>query len=231
MCAMSEMCWRCWRPKSNCLCPWIKEADTGITFVILMHPKEAYHQRTGTGRLAALSLKDSQIIIGIDFTENGKLNALLSDPAYYPVLLYPGKDAITANDPDLREHLAGGRRLLVIVVDATWLLAKKMVRLSRNLHALPKISFTRGYRSEFTFKREPKPDYISTIESCYYLVKELQEVHLAKECDVEPMMQVFRRMVSVQLACEAIRKEKEGPGPQHAFKMRHASERKPLISR
>lgn len=34
---MSEMCYRCFRPKSNCLCPYIHEADTGVKFVILMH--------------------------------------------------------------------------------------------------------------------------------------------------------------------------------------------------
>ena len=93
---MSEMCYRCFKPKSNCLCPYIKEADTGVKFIILMHPKEAYHQRTGTGRLTALCLKDSEILIGVDFTNDPKLNALLENPAYQPVMLYPGDEAMNA---------------------------------------------------------------------------------------------------------------------------------------
>lgn len=130
---MSEMCYRCFRPKSNCLCPYIHEADTGVKFVILMHPKEAFHQRTGTGRLAQLALQESEIIIGIDFSGNERLNKLLGDPHYYPVMLYPGVDAYTSDSPLLRQQVGKGRRLLVVVVDATWFLAAKMVRLSRNL--------------------------------------------------------------------------------------------------
>ena len=61
-----------------------------------MHPKEAYKQKTGTGRLACLSLIDSEIIIDVDFTNNKRLNALLADSQYFPIILYPGNDAITA---------------------------------------------------------------------------------------------------------------------------------------
>ena len=56
------------------VCDMIIPADTGIKFVFLMHPKEAYHQKTGTGRLTNISLCDSEIIIGIDFSENARLN-------------------------------------------------------------------------------------------------------------------------------------------------------------
>ena len=66
-----------------------------------MHPKEAYHQHTGTGRLACLSLKDAEIIVGIDFTHNAKLNRLLSDPDFFPMVLYPGEDSLTAEAWDL----------------------------------------------------------------------------------------------------------------------------------
>ena len=58
-----------------------------------MHPKEYRKQRTGTGRLAKISLKDSEILVGIDFSQNTRLQALLNDPRYFPVLLYPGEDA------------------------------------------------------------------------------------------------------------------------------------------
>jgi DTW domain-containing protein YfiP len=211
---MSEMCYRCFKPKSNCLCPYIKEADTGVKFIILMHPKEAFHQRTGTGRITALSLKESEIIIGVDFTQDTKVNALLSDPSYFPVLLYPGVDAYTADSPSLKIEL-GTRKLLVFVVDGTWPLAAKMVRLSKNLQKLPKLSFTKGYVSNYTFKKEPEPSCLSTIESCYYLVKELQEAGIAKDADVSSMPLVFRKLVEHQMESEKERRAVEGNGPQH----------------
>lgn len=220
---MSEMCYRCFKPKNNCLCPYIREADTGVKFVILMHPKEAYHQRTGTGRLTKLCLKESEIIIGIDFDENARLRELLSDPAYFPVLLFPGKDAYTASSPLLKEQV-GEKRLLVIVLDATWSLAAKMLHVSEILHTLPKLSFTRGYRSGFTFKKEPEEYCLSTIESCYHLVKELQESDIARQCDVESMPLVFKKMVDHQLESERKRRETEGDGPQHStFQKRYPS--------
>lgn len=211
---MSERCWRCWRPKSNCLCPYIQEVDPGMKFVILMHPKEAYHIKTGTGRLAQLSLKDSEIIIGIDFTHDERLNRLIHDPLYQPVLLYPSPEAVTARTLPVRK----GKKLLVIVVDATWFLARKMLRLSTNLMALPKISFEGGYRSEFTFKKEPEESYISTIESCVYLIRELQAAGKAKDCETEGMLDVFRRMVAHQIDSEKQRRALEGDGPQHPWK-------------
>jgi DTW domain-containing protein YfiP len=202
---MSEMCYRCFKPKSNCLCPYIKEADPKVKFVILMHPKEAFHQRTGTGRITALALKDSEILVGVDFSENKKLNKLLEDEAYYPVILYPGKDADTADSPLLKQRL-GNKMLLVIVVDATWPLAAKIVRLSKNIKTLPKLSFRKGYLSQFKFKQEPQEECLSTIESCYYLIKELQEAKIAGQCDIESMLIAFTRMVDHQLESERQRK-------------------------
>ncbi len=214
---MSEMCYRCFRPKSNCLCPYTEEADTGIKFVILMHPKEAFHQRTGTGRLTQLCLKESEILVGVDFTSHSRLNMLLSDCAYFPLMLYPGSDALNASSPLLKGKVQT-KKLLVVVVDATWFLAAKMVRLSKNLHHLPKISFIGGYHSQFAFKREPEPHCLSTIESCYYLVKELQGEGIAKQCNVEAMMGVFHKMVEHQIACEKKRRMLEGDGPQHPWR-------------
>ncbi|HPO02271.1 MAG TPA: DTW domain-containing protein, partial [Treponemataceae bacterium] len=66
---MFKRCYRCYKPQKACLCDYIRPIDTGIKFVLLMHPKEAYQQKTGTGRLASQSLIDSEILIGIDFTD------------------------------------------------------------------------------------------------------------------------------------------------------------------
>ena len=201
-----------------------------------MHPKEAYKQKTGTGRLAHLTLENSEILIGINFTQNARLKELLADERYFPVLLYPGEDAYTAES--LARNFGSGnctqgsgsnevqscdgvgfagfdcaqgaektarKQLLVIVVDATWFFAKKMLRLSPNLLELPKISFRAGYRSQFKFKQQPAEECLSTIESCYYLMKELQKekvfgVNLDADC--ESLMDVFKRMVDYQLESE-----------------------------
>lgn len=193
---------RCFRPVENCLCKYTEELDTGIKFVFLMHPKEAKRQRTGTGNLAHISLKDSEIIVGLNFAENTRLNQLLQDPQYYPVMMYPGEDAWTARKEGLKEVLEG-KTLLVLILDATWFCSRKMIEHNPFLLELPRISFYGDYRSIFTFKHEPRPEYISTIESCYYFIKEMQENSLVdKNINPEPMMNVFKEMIKFQLQAE-----------------------------
>lgn len=212
---MFTHCYKCFRPLKSCYCKYIQNFDSGIKFVFLMHPKEAYHQKTGTGRLAHLTLDNSEIIIGVDFTENKRLKTLLNDNQYYPVLLYPDENAWTAQKEDFGTTL-GDKTLLVIVVDATWFFAKKMLRLSPNLHKIPKISFRAGYRSKFLFKQQPAEECLSTIESCYYLIKELQTVGIAsREAKPEPLMDIFQRMIDYQLEAEKQRLESGIPCRYH----------------
>ncbi|MBO7639148.1 MAG: DTW domain-containing protein, partial [Treponema sp.] len=93
---MADICYKCLRPLASCFCGDLKQVDTKVKFIFLMHPKEAKRQRTGTGRLASIRLPGSMILVGVDFTDNPHLNALLNDEKYYPVLMYPGEDAWTA---------------------------------------------------------------------------------------------------------------------------------------
>lgn len=215
---MRDFCYKCFRPLDTCYCKWTSPVNCGVKFVLLMHPKEARKQRTGTGRLACLCLPDSEIIIGIDFTENERLNTLLNDPKYYPVLMYPGEDAWSARKEGFKEAV-GDRTLLVIIIDSTWFCSKKMIKLSSNINCLPKLSFYGSYKSIFTFKREPEEYCVSTIESCYYLIKELQENGMAPDqttCDPEPLMNVFKHMILTQLEKENERIASGQPG-NHAY--------------
>lgn len=199
---MSERCYKCFKPTTTCLCKYTKELDTGIKFVFLMHTKEAKRQRTGTGNIAHISLKDSEIIVGLEFTHNQRLQQLLSDPQYYPVMMYPGEEAWTAKKEGLKEAI-GNRTLLVLILDATWFCARKIIEHNQFLLDLPRISFYGDYRSIFTFKHEPRPEYISTIESCYYFIKEMQEIDFVdKSINPEPMMDAFKQMIKIQLQAE-----------------------------
>jgi DTW domain-containing protein YfiP len=169
-----------------------------------MHPKEAYKQKTGTGRLASLSLIDSEIIIGVDFTDNRRVNALINAEGefadFYPVILYPSPDAHFTDMPEFRAAI-GKKKLLVILIDATWYLARKMLKLSTNLKNLPKLSFKNEYRSQFQIKAQPAPACLSTIESSYYLIDELKTAGIVDmTADHSGLLTVFRQMINYQLS-------------------------------
>ena len=131
------------------------------------------------------------------------MKELCNDRRYEAVVLYPGKDAVTAAELKRNSPLTEGKTLLVILVDATWALARKMMGRSSLLQGLPRISFTRPYRSLFLFKTQPAEYCLSTIESAYYLIKELQEGGaVAGEISAEALMETFGKLIRFQLDCE-----------------------------
>jgi tRNA-uridine aminocarboxypropyltransferase len=196
---MSQKCYKCYRPLSTCFCPHIHPVDTGVKFVILMHPWEAYKQKTGTGRLTSLSLIDSEIIIDQHFDGNNRYKELLDSDDYYPMVLYPGSEAMTAAECDFPVR-GKGKKLLVFLVDATWIMARKMVYKTPSLQTLPRLSFTASYTSQFHIKRQPAEYCLSTIESTYYLIKELQDAGLSdSSVSVQGLMDVFALMNKIQM--------------------------------
>src|SRR3954467_1914752 len=74
-------CYNCFWLMEHCRCHLIKPFDTSIRFVILMHPMEAKREKLGTGRICRAAIKNSEILVGLDFTDNPAVNALIRDPS------------------------------------------------------------------------------------------------------------------------------------------------------
>ena len=195
-----EHCHVCNRPTSVCLCELIQPFDTHTRFVILMHPKEAHKQKSGTGRLCHLALKNSRLHVGIDFTYDSKVRALIEEPEYTSVLLFPGPQAVNLSNDGYRSLTGHRGKLQVFVVDGTWPLAGKILRLSKNIQALPTVSFTPRQPSNFKFKKQPQAEYLSTIESIQLLLELGQEQGIETVGkNIEQLPKVFERLVQIQL--------------------------------
>jgi DTW domain-containing protein YfiP len=170
-----QMCYNCNRPQNCCLCSFVNPIDTKTKFVILIHPKEFKQIKNNTGRLTHMSLKNSELFVGLDFTDHKKINALIDNPKNYCAILYPSLDAINLNSDRLDLE---GKRLVLFVIDATWASSKPMLRLSKNLHNLPKMSFTHSKTSTYGFKRQPFEEALSTMESTHCILEILHKVGL-----------------------------------------------------
>jgi DTW domain-containing protein YfiP len=162
-----------------------------------MHPLEARHP-VGTGRLAHRCLENSRLWVGIGFDDQSELAKLVRDPSVNPLLLFPGAgsvDLATLSPPKRAEILDPAREPVVIVIDATWSIANKMLRLSPILQAIPRVSFSPGPESQFLVRRQPRPECLSSLEAIHRVLCLLDQ---PKRYDA--MIRVFESMVSKQLA-------------------------------
>ena len=174
---------------------------TRTKFVFLMHPKEFKQEKAGTGRLTHLCIAGSEIHMGIAFDEHEAVRDLLSDPALYPVLLYPGEQAHNVSNGDLPLSDLGGRRLTVFLLDATWSGARKMLRLSPSLQRLPRIMFTPSAPSRYVIKQQPQAGCLSTLEATHELLLALEKSRLDDYPLPEQMLALFARMQAYQIKC------------------------------
>jgi DTW domain-containing protein YfiP len=203
---MRETCFTCFWPVQHCLCARIKPFDTATRFVLLMHPKEAKRERNGTGRISRATLRNSELIIGVDFTENERVKALIADPGNLCMVLYPGQTSINVSEDDLAPVLAEkarGRRLVLFLIDGTWQCAKKMMTLSLNIRALPRLSFTATHESIFEIKEQPAPYCLSTLESIHHFLVEADRRGLEglPGRPQDNLLDVFRHTIQFNIAC------------------------------
>ena len=63
-----------------------------------MHPMEYRKEKNGTGRMTNLQLENSEIIVGVDFTNNKRVNEILESKRGNTFLLYPGKDSFNLSE-------------------------------------------------------------------------------------------------------------------------------------
>lgn len=193
-------CYTCYRPMSSCMCSRVKPIQTNTRFIILMHPKEFKKTKNGTGRLTHLSLPNSELYIDVDFSDHTAVNALINDESNCCYVLYPGKESVHLNTQKIDAH---GKQLVIFIIDSTWPCSVKMLRLSRNLQRLPKLSFTHSKTSQFQIKEQPADFCLSTIESTLTIL-ELLNAHGLETIETESFehfLDPFLSMVDLQLEC------------------------------
>ena len=180
-----EVCYKCYKPKSSCICSFINNPiKTNTKFIILMHPKEFKKTKNGTGHMTNNSLENCELYVGVDFTNHKRVNELLNDTNYEPYVLYPHINSIKLNTEKLSEQ----KKSLIFIIDSTWPCSKKILRLSRNLQNLQKVSFDHDKSSQFKIKTQPNEYCLSTTESTLCVLEQLNNQHvenISKDEDME----------------------------------------------
>jgi len=187
------------RSSSTCICKHISPFQTKTRFIILMHPKEYRKEKVGTGLMTNLQLENSEIIVGVDFTNNNRVNEILNNEISTSFLLYPGKDSFNLSIRKSSEiNSFMGNNPHIFLIDGTWSCARKMLKLSKNLQKLKRVSFDNTIKSKFIIKQQPEALCLSTIESVYTVLNLLKEGNL-EQCETKGFLVPFEKMIEYQL--------------------------------
>ncbi len=187
------ICSRCRRPQSACWCEALVPVEARTRVVFLQHPRES-RVAIGTARIAQLGLTRSELHEGISFSDNARIQELLSQPG--TALLFPGEGAVAPGE------LAEPPETL-LVIDGTWPQARKMFALNPALQSVPRIGFVPEKPGNYRIRREPAAHCVATVEA-------VVEVLAAFERDrarFEPLIRAFDSMVDHQIAAKAARVE------------------------
>lgn len=187
------LCPSCRRPPRVCYCAALSKLVTKTKVVILQHPRER-DMPIGTARMASLCLEGSSLHVGVRWDGDATLAALLADPARPPILLYPAEGA-----KDILTEPPEGPVTLV-VVDGTWSQAKNVVRDNAILRGLPRYAFTAPAPSQYRIRREPRDEYVSTIEALMYVLGALEGDAHGEDSRFRALLAPLNAMVDAQLA-------------------------------
>lgn len=181
------MCYRCFKPVQACVCADVTPVDNQTGVIILQHPRERNHP-FGTERFARLGLRQ------IEVRECGP-----KDPeAMARASVLPPKTALVYPSPGAREVSSltvDERPKHIVLVDATWHQAKTIVRAAPWLMELPRIRLQPTAPGEYRIRREPRPNYLSTIEATVGVLRALEP----DTEGLEDLLTAFRRMVDHQV--------------------------------
>jgi DTW domain-containing protein YfiP len=204
-----ERCYRCMRPAAVCWCALLPRIESPTRVLFLQHPREEF-VAIGTARMASLCLPGSELVVGTEVQAHPSVARALDDPERRAILLWPGPGAL-----DLAEHPPKGPTTLV-VVDGTWSLAKKLVRLNPAIAALPRYALRPDRPSEYRIRAEPSEHCVSTIEA---VIQALGSID-GDRARYEPMMDPFRAMIDRQIERQEsgdnahVRLRKRAPSPR-----------------
>lgn len=157
---------------------------TLATRVVVLRHRREIHKPTNTGRLVPLTLAKGQVRVfgarDMPFDATG-----LIEPARRTLLLYPSADSTTLTRDDAR-----GAPITLIVPDADWRRAYKLVASERALADLPRVHLPPGRPSAYRLRRHTNPAFLATFEAIARALGILEGAEVQTELE-----RVFQLMV------------------------------------
>lgn len=192
-----RVCYSCFRPAAVCYCDHTSRLDNRTHVTVVQHPREQFHP-LGTARIVARCLGNVELIVAHDGWARRSAAELFPPGA---ALLYPGPGS-----RELASIPAGEQPRALVVLDGTWHHARTLYRDHPVLRELPQVSFVPERPTEYRVRREPKEEYVSTVEAVATALELLEPDLGARE-----LLPPFRRMIDLHLAAT----ERSARKPRH----------------
>ena len=193
-----DRCANCRKIVSTCYCATLRPFHSPVDFVILQHEAEA-RNAIATARMAHLSIRNSQLIVGRSFHDHALVNRMIASPLQRNVMLFPSEGAMPIEDLFAAPQHLDPRPLVFWVLDAKWAQVPKMLRLSPNLRQIPMVKFKPESTSRFQLRHQPEPTYLSTLESIHLVIDRFLQCTGQQSDDHHALLDVFQAFVRQQL--------------------------------
>jgi DTW domain-containing protein YfiP len=157
----------------NCYCDAIPSIASQLNFTLLTHPNELA-RTTNTGAILTQLLDHVDIEPWARQSPSEKLVSLASPKR--AVVLYPSDDSTdisTLSDQELSQTH-------IVVLDATWQEAKKMLLRSPWLNALPKVHIKTNQASQYQLRRNQQAGNLCTFEVVSEVIAALESKKTAQ---------------------------------------------------
>lgn len=186
-------CYQCRRASVACLCGRIEPQQNQVRVVVLQHPDESSHAR-GSAIIAELGLQQYTCWVGEDFTEHAPLQQLLqaheNGRAGELVLVFPAEEARSLQQVKAEEPIK-----TLLFIDASWRKARKIWRTNPQLQRLNCCYLEPSQPSAYRIRKEPRPGYLSTLESIVEALRIIEDAPTA----YQPMLELFTEMIDFQI--------------------------------
>jgi DTW domain-containing protein YfiP len=176
---LSRRCPACLFRPEDCLCAQIPRLASPVEFVLLRHASEI-RRSTNSGRWAARAL-------GAEILDYGRAGAGAIDEE---ALSAPGSWVLFPSAEPTAPGGAGPRRL--VVLDASWSQARRMLQRLPALRAMPRLSLAPPPARE-RLRRPPHPPGMSTLEAMARALEWLGEAESARRLDAVMALAVARQ--------------------------------------
>ena len=170
------------------MCALRLRVPTRAGVCLLMAEFEAL-KPSNTGWLVADVVPDTQAFAWSRTHVDAALPALLADPRWQPVVVFPGEFAAPERVVSTLAEDTAARRPLFVLLDGTWAQARKAFRKSPYLDRLPVLSLAPEQLSRYRLRRSTREDHFCTSEVAALCLELAGETHAAQT--LETYLDVF----------------------------------------